>query len=190
MGSTEHDQVDQLLQALASGDRDAAGRLFELVYAELRSAAHALMAQQSARHTLAATALVHEAYLKLVGAAARQYHGRGHFVAVAATAMRQVLISHARARSAEKRGGGADRLALADWDGAREAHEADLLALDDAMTQLSKVSERAARIAELRIFGGLGAEEIAALIGVSPRTVEGDWATARLWLAREMRNAG
>ena len=190
MEARDGDQVDGLLDALASGDRAAAGRLFELVYAELRGAAHALMAQQSGRHTLAATALVHEAYLKLVGSAARQYHGRGHFVAVAATAMRQVLISHARARSAEKRGGGAPRLALADWDGASRSSEADLIALDDAMNGLGKLSERAARIAELRIFGGLGMEEIATLLGVSSRTVEGDWATARLWLAREMREVG
>ena len=186
----EHQQVEQLLDALARGDRDASGRLFELIYADLRAAAHAMMAQQPARHTLAATALVHEAYLRLAGAAARRYEGRGHFMAVAATAMRQILISHARARAADKRGGGARPLTLADWDGAAADGQADLLTLDDAMTRLSALSERAARIAELRIFGGLATDEIAALLGVSPRTVEGDWATARLWLTRELRHAG
>jgi RNA polymerase sigma factor (TIGR02999 family) len=173
--------ITALLTALRDGDRGALDRLFPLVYHELRDRAHRQLARHRPGDTLSTTALVHEAYLKLTDSAHQTYHDRVHFFAVASRAMRQILVDYARRSMAAKRSGGhavsLDPDALADPGRAEE-----LLALDEALTQLEKVDERLARIVELRFFGGLSVEETADALGISPRTVKRDWRKARAFL--------
>lgn len=153
--------------------------------------AEACFRHQPASHTLQPTALVHEAFLKLVDRDAVEYADRGHFLAVAATAMRQILIDHARTRGAAKRGGDRRRVALEDApvNGAG-ADQLDLLALDEALTRLAALDGRQARVVELRFFGGLSVKETGEALGVSPRTVELDWRMAKAWLSRALSEAG
>lgn len=161
--------------------------LAERVYPELRELAASLMARERAGHTLQPTALVNEAWIRLVDGQRVRIEGRAHFFGVAARCMRQVLVDHARARSAAKRGGDRQRVTLD--EGMLSAMDADieLIALDDALVKLSALDERAARVAEMRLFAGMTVPEVATELGVSPRTVDGDWATARLWLSRELQ---
>ncbi len=176
----------QIVRALRMGDDSAAARLFPVVYAELRYLAVACLRGQRSSHTLQPTALVHEAYLKLVDQNEAAWNDRAHFCAVAARAMRQVLIDHARGRSAAKRGGGWRRVTLeAATDGAG-ASPLDLLALDEALDQLGAVDERQARIVELRFFAGLTIDEVAEVLDLSPRTVDLDWKMAKAWLSRAL----
>ena len=179
----------QVLEALAGGDAGAADRLLPLVYDELRALAASYFARQAVGHTLQPTALVHEAYLKLAGGGNAQWESRAHFFAVAARAMRQILMNHARDKAAAKRGGGRQRITLD--EGVTPAgngdRELDLLALDDALSQLSRLSERQATVVELRFFGGLTIAEAAHVLGVGTTTVEDDWHLARAWLGRELR---
>ncbi len=176
----------QILQQLADGDSDAAGRLLPLVYEELRARAAAHFRHQPADHTLQPTALVHEAYLKMIDQTAPQWKDRAHFLAVAATAMRQILIDHARASKADKRGGNWQRVAIDGEAAPADMSELDVLALDDALQQLAKVDSRQARITELRFYGGLSVDEVAESLGVSPRTVDIDWKMAKAWLSRAL----
>lgn len=178
-------EVTQLLGAIAAGDRRAAADLLPLVYDELRKLAAARMAAESPGHTLDATALVHEAYLRLVGE--EQFDGRGHFFAAAAEAMRRILVNHARDRGRLKRGGGRVRLDLLDRAGSA-AEDPDLvLSLDDLLGRLAAEDAAAARVAELHLFGGLSVEEAAAALGVSRAAAYRNWKYARAWLRESLQ---
>ncbi|MBK8168067.1 MAG: RNA polymerase subunit sigma-70 [bacterium] len=161
-------------------------QLVSLLYAELRAAAGRLMVRERLDHTLQPTALVHEAWLRLVDQDRVAWTDRAHFYGIAARCMRQVLVDHARGRAADKRGGGWAQVTLDEGLLAAERRELDLLALDEALTKLALLDPRAAQVVERRVFGGMTIEEIAADLEVSPRTVDGDWSTARLWLTREL----
>jgi RNA polymerase sigma factor (TIGR02999 family) len=183
----EATQVTQLLRRLSEGDAQAANELLPLVYGELRALAAGLLGDERARHTLQPTALVHEAYLRLVGAeVGRDWEGHRHFVGVAAKAMRSVLIDHARRKRAEKRGGGAVRLSLEGIVEALEERVPDLLALDEALVRLEAMDAELGRLVELRFFAGLTLEETARALGTSVPTVVRAWQVARLWLQREL----
>ncbi|MBX3406585.1 MAG: sigma-70 family RNA polymerase sigma factor [Phycisphaeraceae bacterium] len=191
MSDAERQDVTLILQEIAAGDSAAAAHLLPIVYEELRSLARAHLASERAGHTLQPTALVHEAYLRLVGPApddARSFNGRQHFFATAATAMRRILVDHARERNALKRGGGR-RVELTDNDAVAVGDDLDLIGLDDALRKLESIDERRARVVTLRYFGGLTVEQTSAALGVSPATVKNDWAFARAWLLREMAGA-
>ena len=181
-----HDAITELLRDHRGGDPTAAERLFPLVYGELRSLASARFASERAGHTLQPTAVVHEVYLKLVDQAGASYADRRHFLAVAATAMRRVLIDHARGRRAEKRTPGGVRLELDEALERSGVSELELLALEEALGELEASEPRMARVVELRYFGGLAFEEIADLIGVSAVTAKRDWAAARGWLSQRL----
>lgn len=183
------EDVTQILTAAQGGDRAAAGRLLPLVYDELRRLAALRIAHESPGHTLNATALVHEAYLRLVGSSPDlSWNHRGHFYAAAAEAMRRILVEHARRRNSRKRGGGRRRVALDDATVAvAEGGDAvDLVALDDALTKLAGEDPVSAQLVQLRYFSGLTTAQAAECMGVSPRTADRLWAFARAWLYREM----
>ncbi len=188
-------EVTQILNALSgagagcAGDERAAARLLPLVYDELRALAGSFFARQTPGHTLQPTALVHEAYLKLTGREGARWEGRAHFFAVAARAMRQILMNHARDKAAAKRGGGWTRITLdeAVTPPGSTDRQIDLLALDEAMTTLATLSERQARVIELRFFAGLTIAETAHVLGLGTTTVEDDWQLAKAWLARELK---
>jgi RNA polymerase sigma factor (TIGR02999 family) len=172
--------VTRLLDAAAAGDRKAAAELLPLVYDELRELAATRMANESPGHTLTPTALVHEAYLRLVGD--QQFDGRGHFFAAAAEAMRRILVNHARDRKRLKRGGGRVRLELLDQADSL-AEDPDLvLSLDELLTRLGEEDATAARVAHLHLFGGLSVEETGAALGVSRAVAYRNWKYARAWL--------
>lgn len=175
--------VTRLLHAAASGDARAPAELLDLVYAQLRRIAAARMAGERAGHTLQATALVHEAYVRLLGKEGADWQGRAHFFRAAAEAMRKILIDHARARGALKRGGGRAALSVGSVaDLAAQDDPAGILALDDAMDRLGRVDAQAAAVVRLRFYAGLDEEAAAAALGISPRTARRDWAFARGWL--------
>ena len=188
---TPDGEVTRLLRALRAGDASAPDRLFPLVYRELRAAADRALRRERPDHTLQPTELVHDAYQRLAGAAAPDWQGRAHFLGVAARAMRQILVDHARHRNAEKRGGGLapatldDRVA-ADLTLAPE----ELIALDDALHRLDAVDPRMRAVVEARFFAGMTEEETAHSLGVTVRTVQRDWARARAWLHRELADGG
>jgi RNA polymerase sigma-70 factor (ECF subfamily) len=181
----------QLLVRASRGDQEAVRRLVPLVYDELRALAHHYLPPKGAAGaaTLQPTALVHEAFLRLIGQDAADYQSRTHFLATAATAMRSVLLDYARARGAAKRGGGWLRITLDEAAALQAETELDLCALDEALARLAQLKQRAARIVELRFFGGMTVEEVADCLGVSVRTVKGDWRTARAWLRAELAEA-
>lgn len=182
------EDVTVLLQAAAKGELEASDRLFSVIYNELHRIASAYMNQERAGHTLQPTALVHEAYLKLLGPAADagRFENRRHFIAAAAVAMRRILINHARAKKAEKRGGGRPVLALDEVAAAFEGRSIDLIALDEALTRLAALDPEQARLVELRFFGGMSFDQCAEVLGVSPRTVHYEWSHARAWLRAEL----
>jgi RNA polymerase sigma factor (TIGR02999 family) len=156
-----------------------------LVYRELRRLAHYYMQSERADHTLQSTALVHEVYLRLAGGHPVELANRARFIAVASRLMRQILVDYARGRSASKRNGGC-RVAVEDLAAAPVKGDAELLALDDALEELSRIDERQGKIIELKFFGGLSAPEISEVLGISRATVDREWATARVWLHRQM----
>lgn len=174
------------LNALAAGDAAAADRLLPLVYDMLRGLAHRFLGKERADHTLQATALVHEAYLKLVDQRDVDWKGKTHFFAIGARAMRRILVDHARTRARAKRGGGAAKLSLDEGGVLSPERDTDVLALEAALEKLESQDPRQARIVELRFFGGLTVEEVAQALGVSKRTVEADWTLLRAWLRREL----
>ena len=182
---TQH-KVTRILHEWSDGDAEAPARLMPLVYDELRRLARRYLQHEKAAHTLQPTALVHEAYLKLVDQTRVSWQNRAHFYGIAANMMRRVLVDHARAHAAEKRGGAAIRLSTEDVQIPLEERAAGFVALDEALEELAKFDERKAKIVEMRFFGGLTDEEIAEVLGVSTRTVLRDWKTARLWLYREL----
>jgi RNA polymerase sigma factor (TIGR02999 family) len=177
----------RILSALERGDPHAAEELFPLVYDELRQLASSRLAQEKPGQTLQATALVHEAYLRLVDVEqAQHFNGRGHFFAAAAEAMRRILIDNARRKKADKAGGGWQRQELLDAELAIDSTTDDLFALDEALSRLAAAHPRAARLVHLRFFLGQTLEEAAAHLGLQHRTAYRDWAYARAWLRREL----
>jgi len=179
--------ITELLVASSEGDGDAFERLMPMVYDELRHMAQGHMRKERAGHTLNATALVHEAYLKLVDLDRIQYQNRGHFFAIAAQAMRRILINHAHRRNAQKRGGGQSGLPLDAVVVMTEQQATQLLDVDAALDQLAALNARQSRVVECRFFAGLTIEETAEALDVSPATVKRDWAAARAWLNRTLR---
>ena len=185
-GQPKH-AVTELLRAWGAGDAGAADALVPLVYAELRRQAQRTLRREGDGHTLQATALVHEAWLRLDGQQDARWESRTQFLAVAAQMMRRVLVDHARTRRALKRGGGGTQVTLGDADHAAAASDAvDVLALDDALARLALLDPRKARLVELRYFAGMSIPEAAAALGVSQATVGRVWAVARMWLRREL----
>jgi RNA polymerase sigma factor (TIGR02999 family) len=181
--------VTVILDRIADGDQAAAESLLPIVYEELRRMAGGAMNAQSPAHTLQPTALVHEAYLKLIGPD-KAYRNRAHFMAVASLAMRQILTDHARRVRAARRGGDRRRIDVETQGLADERSDSiDAVALDDALTRLARLDPRRARVIELRFFGSLTVEEVASLLGVSRSTVEADWRAARAWLSAELAGA-
>jgi RNA polymerase sigma factor (TIGR02999 family) len=176
-------EVTRLLQAAGGGERQALDRLLPLVYDELRRLARRQLDRERAGHTLGATALVHEAYVKLAGGGTCGAVDRAHFLAIAARAMRQVLVDYARRRTRVKRGGGWERTTLGDGDAAVEFRPEEMLALDQALDELDP---RQREIVEYRFFAGMEEREIAEVLGVSERTVRRDWVKARAWLYRSL----
>ncbi len=179
-------QTTQILIDLSKGQPSAASRLMPLVYDELRALAARYMAQERAGHTLQATALVNEAYLKLIDQSRIDWKGRAHFFAVAAETIRRILVDHARQHLAAKRGGSARRLTLSDATGPPEADPLDLLDLDEALDRLGELNERHGKVVELRFFGGLSVDETAHVLEVSPQTVGADWRMARAWMRQRL----
>ena len=180
---------DATAREATASDAARLNALFPLVYEELRRLALGYLGAERDDHTLQPTALVHEAYFRLAGQRNVDWGNRAQFVGVAASMMRRILVNHARDRRAQKRGGGATRIALDETVGFFEARDVDLVALDDALVALAVVDPRGSRVVELRFFGGLGVEETAELLGVSPATVKRDWGVARAWLRRELAAA-
>jgi RNA polymerase sigma factor (TIGR02999 family) len=180
--------VTDLLSRWSEGDAAARDALVPLVYDELRRIARKCLAGQRSGHTLQPTALVHEAYLRLVKSHSTPWQDRAHFFAAAAQMMRQILVDHARMRAAAKRGGGAITVVLDDAVALPKAASLDLIALDHAMKQLAILDARQCQIVELRFFGGLSIDETAEVINISPATTKREWATARLWLYRAMNS--
>src|SRR5262245_335102 len=179
--------VTQLLEAAAGGDRMAAAELLPLVYDELRKLAAARMAEEKPGHTLQATALVHEAYVRLVGGdESRRWTGRGHFLAAAAEAMRRILVEAARRKGSLRRGGGRPRAELRDADLAPDEAPDEVLAVDEALAGLAAADPQAAELVKLRYFAGLSVPEAAEALGLTTRTAERLWAYARAWLRRAL----
>ena len=178
--------VTELLKKAGAGNQAAFDALFPIVYAELRRMAAREMRHEKQGRTLQTTALVHEAYLRLLKDASLSFESRAHFLGIAARAMREILIERARARVAQKRGGQAVRVTLDDLTVRTPSPSVDVLALDEALQRLARLDERHARVVELRYFGGLSVEETAAAMALSPATVKRAWTLARAWLFREL----
>jgi RNA polymerase sigma-70 factor, ECF subfamily len=179
--------VTLLLQNLNKGNATAESELISAIYGELRRLAGHYMRRERPDHTLQATALVHEAFLRLTHQKDVSWQGRAHFFGVAAKLMRQILIDHARSRLREKRGSGGQKLSLDEGLLLTQARSAELVAIDSALDRLAKLDPRQARIVELRFFGGLSVEETAKVVGISAKTVKRDWSVARAWLYEELR---
>ena len=183
--SESHD-ITMLLGQVRDGAPGASERLLPLVYQELHRIAEAHMRRERPDHTLQATVLVNEAYMKLVDQSRAQWNDRRHFLAVAATAMRRILVNHAKARGRLKRGGDRERMSLEGVATLGSEPLIDLVALDEALDRLGEVDERKCRVVEYRYFGGLAVDETALLLDISPATVKRDWEMARAWLLREL----
>jgi RNA polymerase sigma factor (TIGR02999 family) len=183
-------EVTRILLAVEQGDALAAERLLPLVYEELRRLAAQRLAQEKPGQTLQATALVHEAYLRLIGGdESQQWNSRGHFFAAAAEAMRRILIENARHKQSQKAGGGWHRVDLADVEPTATDSSQDLLDLNEALAKLELQDSRKANLVKLRYFAGLTNEQAAAALGISPSTADNDWAYAKSWLRLEMQQA-
>lgn len=182
----QSEQTTTLLDAVSGGDRQAADKLMSLLYDEFRRLAADYLNREKPQHTLQPTALVHEAFLRLVNQQHVTWQGRSHFFAIGAQAMRRILVDHARRKKREKHGGGLQRIELEESMTISKSRDEDLLAIDDALQELAKVDPRQAKIVELRFFGGLTVAEVAEVLGVSKRTVEYEWTMVRAWLRREL----
>ena len=186
MKATGPPAISQLLARWREGDHEALQTLVPLLYDELRRTAHQNLRKARPDHTLQTTALVHEAYLRLDKQHAPQFQNRDHFVAICALLMRQILTGYERTRRAAKRGGGGTAITLDDAGLAEKRRTLDLIALDDALNELERLDPQQSQIVELRFFGGLSIEETAKLLELSPATIKRHWATARVWLHREL----
>jgi RNA polymerase sigma factor (TIGR02999 family) len=180
------DDITEILAAASAGDSEASNKLVPLVYEELHRRADALMRRESAGHTMQATQLVHDAYLKLVQQDRATWNDRNHFFAVASHTMRRLLVDHARGRQRDKRGSGQTKLSLDEGLGLTVESDPDVLALDEALSKLQALDEQQARIVELRFFGGLTVGEVAEVLGMSKRAVEAEWTMVSAWLRREL----
>lgn len=178
--------VTRLLEAVGRGDKPALDRLFQLIYAELRQVAARAMRREHGARTIQTTALVHEAYVRLLGSDGVPAGSRAQFLGIAARSMREILVDRARARAAAKRGDGDRPVTLDDGHGTVDPPSVDVLALTDALDRLASLDERQARIVELRYFAGMTVEETAALLELAPATIKREWAVARAWLYREL----
>ncbi len=183
-------EVTELLRAWSRGEEEAREKLIPLIYEDLRQRARLQMGRERRGHTLQTTALIHEAYLRLVGAAPVDWESRSHFFAIAARTMRRILVDHARSRRSLKRGGAARTVSLDEQLLVADQPAHDLVTLDLSLQALTALDPRKGRVVELRYFGGLSVEETAEVLKVSPRTVKGDWQFAKVWLLREMRRDG
>ena len=190
MANSPAHSITEILSAAAAGDRAASDRLLPLVYSELRKLARARMAKASAGQTLEPTALVHEAYMRLIDREKCQWDHRGHFFAAAAGAMRDILVEQARKRASLKRGGDRNRADLDDFEPAIQSPSDDVLAVHEALQQLESEDPRKSQLINLRYFAGFSNEETAAALGVSVGTVERDWRYVRAWLKRALRDDG
>ena len=179
--------VTQILKAVKAGRRDATDALLPIVYQELRQLAASKLKKEVTNHTLQPTALVHEAYLRLLGSIDDNWENRAHFFGAAAEAMRRILIDHARARKSQKKGGDANRISLQSIGELSFEKADDLIALDDALKELSRVDKEKAELVKLRFFVGLNMQQVAETLGVSLRTAERSWAFARAWIYRQMK---
>lgn len=188
MAALSTHKISRLLIDWSQGDESALDRLMPLVYEELRKLARHYMRGERRGHTLQTTALINEAYLRLVDQKDVKWQSRAHFFAVAAQVMRHILVDHARTRTRAKRGGEARRITLEDLTAPVPERSLELIALDEALISLSKIDPRKSRVVELRYFGGLSNEEIAEVLKVSPNTVMRDWTMAQAWLRREIRS--
>jgi RNA polymerase sigma-70 factor, ECF subfamily len=184
---SESQEVTLLLSALTRGDDGASAKLIPVVYDELRRLAGSYMRRERVDHTLQATALVHEAYLKLIEQRSVNWQSRAHFFGVAAQLMRRILIDHARGHSRQKRGGEQKKVSLDEALIFSEQQADELLAVDDSLNLLAKIDPRQAKIVELRFFGGLSVEETAEVLGVSPKTIKRDWSVAKAWLYADLK---
>jgi len=184
--SSSPKDVTQLLASWSQGDRQALEELTPLVYAELRRLAGRYLRRERPGHTLQSTALVHEAYLRLVDQHSVQWQNRAHFFGVAAQLIRRILVDHARSHQAQKRGAAAVKLSLDEAIALPENQDLNLVALDEALEGLAKIDPQQSRIVELRFFTGLSIEETAEVLGISPATVKRDWTTAKAWLYRTL----
>lgn len=180
------DEITVLLRRLSAGDRQAESALIPLIYDDLRRLAASYMRRERVDHSLQATALVNEVYLRLVGSKEVQWQDRTHFFRLSAGLMRRILVDHARTRKANKRGGENVRVPLADYFPGTEERTEEIIAVDQALTHLAAIDPRQAHIVEMRFFGGLNDEEIAAILDVSMRTVSREWAIAKAWLKGEL----
>jgi RNA polymerase sigma factor (TIGR02999 family) len=187
MFSSNSHEFTTLLAEYRSGNQEAAKELVSFVYQELRRLAQYYMQNERADHTLQATALVHEAYLRLFGGKACEWRNKAHFFAVAARQMRRLLVDHARAGKAEKRQGAQVTVSLEEVTGRIEQRAEDLIAMDEALSRLEEVSPRASQVVELRFFGGLTEREAAETLGISTATLKRDWDFARAWLYKQIR---
>ena len=190
MSPNPDDGPTELLRAWSQGDGSALDRLMPLVYDELHGLAQRYMRQERSDHTLQATSLVNEAYLRLIDVNRIEFRNRMHFLALAAQMMRRILIESARSRQRQKRGGGAVWVNLDDLGEVPEPQERNVVALGDALSALATFDTRMSQVVELRFFGGLSVEETADVLNVSPETVMRDWKTAKAWLLRELRQSG
>ncbi len=186
MSTPSTQEVTQLLLAWREGDEDALEKLIPLVHREMRHMARRYMAGQRADHTLQATALVNEAYMRLVGFGQVRWQDRAHFLGVSAQLMRRILVDSARKRGSLKRGGADQRMTFDEGLVLSPEKEGDLIELDEALRELAEFDERKSKVVELRFFGGLGVKETAEVLQVSPGTVMRDWKLAKLWLLRKM----
>ena len=187
MSPASPQDVTRLLRAWSRGEESALEKLVPIVYRELHLRARRCMAREGEAHSLQTTALIHEAYLRLVGSSPVAWESRGHFFAIAARLMRRILVDRARARRAQKRGGAARQVSFDEELVVAGPPDRDLVSLDDALTALAAVDERKAKVVELRFFGGLSVEETAEQLGVSPQTVLRDWRLSKVWLLREIK---
>lgn len=180
------ENITHLLNQWSDGDERALDRLTPLVYEELRQQAARYLRREHRAHTMQTTALINEAYLRLIDAKEVRWQGRAHFFAIAANLMRRILVDHARRRAAEKRGAAQIHITLDRIVAPAKQSDADVLAIDEALTKLAAIDRQQAEIVELRFFSGLSVEETAAALGISARTVKRDWSVARAWLRREI----
>ncbi len=187
MDKTAPQEITQLLVAWGDGDKQALDRLMPFVYDELRRLARSYMRNQRSDHTLQTTALVNEAYLRLIDSSRVQWQNRTHFFAISAQLMRRILVDSARARAAKKRGGGDPKVTFDEALPVLMEKESDLLALDEALTELAGLNERQAQIVEMRYFGGMNEKEIGEALDISTRTVRRDWSAARAWLFSKVK---